>query len=187
MQPRRRTSSPRRFSHPCPTFVGPTLSSVPCGRRGALQSSTDVRWPDLLVLLANCLKPRSFSIHDRCKAVRGDSHNSQPRQPRGSPNRSTASNSLTSLTARSGPSRRGIDDEPPGPGSTPSPDGRGYGRPRTTSSFDRPQRPRRDQLVRPPAASPPAARTPGPRSAAPASLSEGCACRGLDLTYKYSG
>ena len=55
----------------------PTLSIVCelCGRKGRFSVSNimeqhgDAKLTDLLVTLAACPKPRSASIHDRCKAV----------------------------------------------------------------------------------------------------------------------
>jgi hypothetical protein len=47
----------------------------PCGRRGRYnvqrliaKHGDDVRLPDLKIIIANCPKAQSFSIHDRCKA-----------------------------------------------------------------------------------------------------------------------
>jgi hypothetical protein len=56
---------------------GPTLGIVcePCGWRGSynverlMAEHGDAKLTDLLVMLANCVKARSFSVHDRCKAV----------------------------------------------------------------------------------------------------------------------
>ena len=55
----------------------PTLSIVcgPCARRGRyavtklLEEHGNAKLTDLLVILADCPKTRSASIHDRCKAV----------------------------------------------------------------------------------------------------------------------
>ena len=51
------------------------LVCQPCGRRGSYnverliaKHGADVRLPDLLTILADCQKARSFSIYDRCKA-----------------------------------------------------------------------------------------------------------------------
>jgi hypothetical protein len=57
----------------------PTLIVVcePCGRRGTygvarlMEQHGDAKLTDLLLTLANCPKARSASIHDRCKAVFG--------------------------------------------------------------------------------------------------------------------
>jgi hypothetical protein len=57
----------------------PTLSLVcePCGRRGRyniarlIETHGDAKLTDLLIMLADCPKARSVSIHDRCKAVYG--------------------------------------------------------------------------------------------------------------------
>jgi hypothetical protein len=54
----------------------PTLTLVcqPCGRRGRYNVSRligkhgpDMSLPDLKMILANCEKPRAFSVYDRCK------------------------------------------------------------------------------------------------------------------------
>jgi hypothetical protein len=57
----------------------PTLIVVcePCGRRGTygvarlMEQHGDAKLTDLLLTLANCPKARSASIHDRFKAVFG--------------------------------------------------------------------------------------------------------------------
>ena len=53
------------------------LRHPPCGRRGRysgaklMEQHGDAKLTDLLVTLAACLKARSASIYDRCKAVYG--------------------------------------------------------------------------------------------------------------------
>jgi hypothetical protein len=52
-----------------------TIVCAPCGKRGRysvaklLAEHGDAKLTDLLVILADCPKARSLSIHDRCKAV----------------------------------------------------------------------------------------------------------------------
>jgi hypothetical protein len=60
-------------------FLVPTLSieCEPCGRRGRyhiarlMEQHGDAKLPELRHVLANCLKARSFSVHDQCKARYG--------------------------------------------------------------------------------------------------------------------
>jgi hypothetical protein len=51
------------------------IACEPCGRHGRYnverllaKHGADMRLPDLLTIIADCQKTRSFSIYDRCKA-----------------------------------------------------------------------------------------------------------------------
>ncbi len=71
------THASRRRSRPVRPSQNPALSIVcePCGRRGAynvarlMEQHGDAKLTDLLLMLVNCPKARSASIHDRCQAV----------------------------------------------------------------------------------------------------------------------
>ena len=52
-----------------------TIACEPCGRRGRynvaklMERYGDAKLTDLLLMLADCQKAHSASVHDRCKAV----------------------------------------------------------------------------------------------------------------------
>jgi hypothetical protein len=77
----------RDHAHTLSDFRVPTLSieCEPCGRRGRyniarlMEQHGDARLPELLYVLADCPKARSFSVYDQCKVVYGrDSRSSTP-------------------------------------------------------------------------------------------------------------
>jgi hypothetical protein len=65
----------RDNAHTLSDFRTPTLSieCQPCGRSGRyniaklIEKYGDMKLPELRHVLPNCLKAKSFSIHDRCK------------------------------------------------------------------------------------------------------------------------
>jgi hypothetical protein len=77
----------RDNAHTLSDFLVPTLSieCEPCGRAGRytvaklIEKYGDARLPELLDVLADCPKAKSFSFRDRCRVVYGeDSRSSTP-------------------------------------------------------------------------------------------------------------
>jgi hypothetical protein len=77
----------RDHAHTLSDFRVPTLSieCEPCVRRGRynvarlMEKYGDARLPELLDVLANCSKAKSFSVRDQCKVRYGeDSRSSTP-------------------------------------------------------------------------------------------------------------